>query len=35
MKVRRVLMVSVGVALAAMVWREYPAITRYLKIRSM
>lgn len=35
MKVRRVLMVSVGVVVAAMVWREYPALTRYLKIRGM
>ena len=35
MKIRKVLMVSVGVVAAAMVWREYPALTRYLKIRRM
>lgn len=35
MKGRKVLMLSVGLAAAALLWREYPALTRYLKIRGM
>jgi hypothetical protein len=33
--VRTVLLATVGTALAAMLWREIPAITRYVRMERM